>query len=614
MNDSSSFVKMAENSLIFSPEPEKRVRTEMDFYYSFFKTIVESDSFFSGLNNLIYDNRTEYPNTINALQRFNLYPEVILGGSFRFFASFCSSLNIFHSQASNSNFSLNVISYESIGNPVYWYLSGMWLCAGVTILLLFISGIQLSKSVAGGFITVSCFFLSHCETSQLHWMPPLREGFALPLSLALNITITYSVRRLRVSWLQCFIFASIALNYLLCWRLAQYILFANIVIFYALYLVGPSEPLPLEMLLLGSLYALVNALIIQFGSPMTLSSPLTLLFIVVLLHFIMFKPLATKLPTINLHPLFLGVFFLPFLSNRTEQSHIFPADDFHLQNLFKAKIFGYSDFHTRLYCCSKELDLFSQGTFKYLERFVGPNLIVLYVLMRAMLLADIGLCYNMLLLAFYGLMTGPVMRLNLLLVPQLCTIASLFSSKHIWERIKRKEIHLMILATVVSAKSFQGVLNIAEQHTQMMEPNKPHLQELLLWVHSETPPKSAFAGSMHTMASVHLFTQRPIVNHPHFGSASHSQRTKAVYALFSRRRPEELHQTMLDLDVDYVILDESLCLYNNEDCSVVDLWDAEEPQNAYRPLLCPQLFHHDPSPFLKVFANEGYVVLKVQPK
>lgn len=45
-------------------------------YYSYYKTIVEAETFADGLSKLGKDNLSEYGNVINAYRKYNLLPEV----------------------------------------------------------------------------------------------------------------------------------------------------------------------------------------------------------------------------------------------------------------------------------------------------------------------------------------------------------------------------------------------------------------------------------------------------------------------------------------------------------------------------------------------------------
>lgn len=46
------------------------------FYYSYYKTLVQAPSLWQGVRSVMNDNTTEFPERINAFQRFNIFPEV----------------------------------------------------------------------------------------------------------------------------------------------------------------------------------------------------------------------------------------------------------------------------------------------------------------------------------------------------------------------------------------------------------------------------------------------------------------------------------------------------------------------------------------------------------
>lgn len=60
------------------------LQTENAFYYAYYNELVHAPSLKEGLSQIIWDKRSEYPDVLNALRRFNVYQEVVLALQYRF--------------------------------------------------------------------------------------------------------------------------------------------------------------------------------------------------------------------------------------------------------------------------------------------------------------------------------------------------------------------------------------------------------------------------------------------------------------------------------------------------------------------------------------------------
>jgi len=57
-------------------------------------TLCLAPSTINGISQIVFDNITEFPTTINVLKRFNLYPELVIGITYRMFDSFTKASKI----------------------------------------------------------------------------------------------------------------------------------------------------------------------------------------------------------------------------------------------------------------------------------------------------------------------------------------------------------------------------------------------------------------------------------------------------------------------------------------------------------------------------------------
>lgn len=96
--------------------------------------MIEADSAFDGLKGLYANNLTEHPNTINVLQRFNVYPELFLGLIYRNVEKYLHKLCWTVQRGEGRT---PVLSCEGLGDPAYFYLAGVWLHTGLTAFSIF---------------------------------------------------------------------------------------------------------------------------------------------------------------------------------------------------------------------------------------------------------------------------------------------------------------------------------------------------------------------------------------------------------------------------------------------------------------------------------------------
>ncbi|CAH8442802.1 unnamed protein product [Heterobilharzia americana] len=291
-----------ENDLFFSHlsnmEREMTFRTEMGFYYSYFKQIVLAPTFVDGFNSLLNDTRTEYPaclnltgNTdiqqdsscpsLNAIERFNLYPELLLAGAYRFLKSFgllksycfqvkrdppidSIAIAVDHNVLKNSSqlrrldalptnhlkiTGKSIISCDGSGELPYFYVNTVFILSGLILFSLTYSGwlvarigshnrsrTELLIPLFGAFLPVLAYFSNHREATRVQWTPPLRENFAYPFFVLQQSFLfgqfgSYEMlpsSRIR-SFISSVLYCIVLLSFQLPWQFAQFTLLTQIV-------------------------------------------------------------------------------------------------------------------------------------------------------------------------------------------------------------------------------------------------------------------------------------------------------------------------------------------------------------------------------------------------
>ncbi|KAK6620588.1 hypothetical protein RUM43_010880 [Polyplax serrata] len=608
----------------------------MGFYYHYYKKIVSAPTFELGLSALLQDNQTEYPEVINALQRFNLYPEIIIGGLFRIFDSVTKSYDISTKQCWEVNRGQTlppVNSCEGLGDPMYFYLEFVWYCAGLSKAVLFIYAVVLSNSFTGGLLTVLGFLYNHGHCTRVQWTPPLRESFAYPFCLLQMLAVTYCLKNTKNKvnsklqlYFQMWSITITSTLSLVLWQFSQFVLATQVIAVLLLFCTGIIHKRTILVILVSQLIGLLQAAVFLFGNEFLFQS---ILFSLLLATIAVIMGCEFRIHNPMLHGFFVLTSILAIaFSLKSKINQFFGAHDAHVFEIIQAKLSNFRTFHTMLYTCSAEFDFLPLSTI-YDMSITGliPTVavVVLMLLFKwskhfpirkkkltfVQNVIDPEVVYNLLQLAAFTVMTIFIMRLKLFWSPHMCLMASLIMSTKYFP--SKSNLRYCLLTVLIAAMSYQGVNNIIKQRNIMGEYVNIAFEEVLTWITSETLPTDVFAGPMSVMANVLLSTGRRIVNHPHYENEDMRERTMKVYSVFSRQNPEQVYATLVAMGVDYVILDEAWCYPRSKpNCSMVDLWDLVDHENRGNEPVCPKLFEGNSGPFIRTFANEVFVVLSLK--
>ncbi|XP_058530477.1 probable C-mannosyltransferase DPY19L3 isoform X2 [Ochotona princeps] len=638
-----------ENDLWFSniKEVEREIsfRTECGLYYSYYKQMLQAPTLVQGFHGLIYDNKTESMRTINLLQRMNIYQEVFLSILYR------------------------VLPIQKYLEPVYFYIYTLFGLQAIYVTALYVTSWLLSGTWLSGLLAALWYVANRIDTTRVEFTIPLRENWALPFFAIQIAAVTYFLRpnlqppserlMLLAIFISTFLFS-------LTWQFNQFMMLMQALVLFVLDSLDMLPAVKATWLYGIQIASLLLVCILQFFNSMILGSLLISFNLSVLIARKLQRNLKTgsflnRIGKLLLHLLIVLCFTL-FLNNIIKKILNLKSDE-HIFKFLKAK-FGFGatrDFDANLYLCEEAFGLLPLNTFERLSEtllFYAYVFVLSITVIAALVVAfhklsdpanqqsvsKMGKCivdlkpetaYNVIHTILFGFLALSTMRMKYLWTSHMCVFASFgLCSPEIWELLLKSIciIRYSVPIAVLLYLCYKFWPGMMDELSELREFYDPDTVELMNWIKSNTPRKAVFAGSMQLLAGVKLCTGRTLTNHPHYEDSSLRERTKAVYQIYAKRSPEEVHALLRSFGTDYVILEDSICYErrHHRGCRLRDLLDIANGHTmdgpgendpdlkpADHPRFCQEIKRNLPSykaHFTRVFQNKTFHVYKLSKK
>uniref|UniRef100_A0A3Q2XIZ9 Dpy-19 like 4 n=1 Tax=Hippocampus comes TaxID=109280 RepID=A0A3Q2XIZ9_HIPCM len=541
-------------------------------YYYYYKHMVAATSFNRAFYELTKDDRTLAGQTINAVERLSLYPEVVTSYIYR------------------------VSGSQDMVEPVYFYVGTVLALQAVYATALFACSWLMSGTWVAGMLTVAWYVISRSVLDErLEQALPLRENWALPYYACQVAALTgfLSNNVGLAGELLCYLtLSATTFTFLLVWEHSHYVLFVQALCLFlmdSLDLLSDIHKLYVSSLLLASFF--------HFHNTAPLVSPLLSLLIGSGLArgFQMKKgPLVARVMKLCFH--FHLVFSTSITVNYLIKVHRFKGE-FILKFLeMKFGLNTTNDFVSNLLVCQESLQ--SPGQDLYL-RLTQSSILPFYLLVLAVCVVSalqrrpqdgyVGERPEVVYHVFHTLIFGSL-TMKYFWTPYVCAFAAFgVCSPDLWMTVFRwlrvKSVHPVVLSLILSiaVPTIIGFSlwreyghRILTDLSELGEFYDPDTAKLIGWIRTHLPAATVFAGSPQLLGAIKCGSDAAVTSLPLHSDLDMLRWSEDTYQVYSMRSAEEVYKILTSRKANYVIVEESLCNNFNLDqgCRIKDLLDV----------------------------------------
>uniref|UniRef100_A0A669EV41 Dpy-19 like 4 n=1 Tax=Oreochromis niloticus TaxID=8128 RepID=A0A669EV41_ORENI len=589
-------------------------------YYYYYKRLIAAPSFERGFYELVVDNRTVSGQTINAVERLSLYPELI------------------------TSFIYRVTGSQDFVEPIYFYIGAVLGLQAVYVTALFVCSWVMSGTWVAGMLAVAWYVINRADTTKVDHGLPLRDNWALPYFSWQVTALTGFLRNKIGSSTEMFCYLTMSattFTFLLVWEHSHYVLFIQgfcLFLLDSFDLVPPRKIADIHKVYLSSLFL---AYMFQFQNTALLSSPLLSL----LIGSVLASENCFQLGVNHMGAGHLD-FILKFLEvkfglNTTtdfvpnfllcQESFQTPGQDLFLR-LMQASVLPFY-FLVLTVCLLSALQAIYRRlsgqplckTYSLENGGIGEHPEVVYHVFHTMLFGGLALLFD---------------GMKYLWTPYVCMFTAFgVCSPDLWMTVfkwlKLKSIHPVVLSLILSTavptiigfslwREFSP--RVLAELSELQEFYDADTVELMSWIKSQAPVAAVFAGSPQLLGAVKLCSGSAVTSLPVYSDIKLLKRTEDTYQVYAMRSAEDIYKLLTAQKTNYVIIEESICneLTLNKGCRIKDLLDISNGHIVYDKgeiysfskygRFCHEIkMNYSPytNYFTRVFWNRSYHVYKV---